>query len=438
MIAMRRRQGPETTIVACATALGRGAIAVLRLSGPSAGAAVESLAGIVPKPRRLTLQTYRDPATGFAIDEGLTAWFPAPRSFTGEDCAEFQVHGGPAVIEAMIRACLQCPDIRLAEPGEFTRRAVGNGRLDLAQAEALADLISAETEGQRHQALGIMRGSLGEQIRDWRRQLVVAASLIEAQLDFADEADIDSSVERQSHDLIASVRNEVDLAVAGAKRSIQIRNGFVVALAGPPNAGKSTLINRLAAREVSIVSPYKGTTRDAIEARCAVEGHAVNFVDLAGLRETTDPIERIGVERAQEQMRAADLVLWLSPSDEPAPPPPGFDCLIVVTKSDLAPVESELSVSARTGDGLPALLKRIAQELQLQTGKGDGIVSRERQRLLLVQVCEALCRAESQVGMPELAAEDLRIALDRLGMVVDPVANDEILDHLFASYCIGK
>jgi tRNA modification GTPase len=438
---MRQRHGPKTTIVACATALGRGAIAIIRLSGPAAKSVVNSLAGTLPAPRRLTLQTYRDPS-GETIDEGLTAWFPGPGSFTGEDCVEFQVHGGPAVIDAMMTACLTHPEVRLADPGEFTRRAVINGRLDLAQAEALADLIDAETQAQRRQAFSLMQGQLGERVRSWRQAFIRASVLLEAQIDFSDEGDVDSSTERQVLTLIEPALADIEHELAQAKQSIRIRNGFTIALSGPPNAGKSTLINALAKRDVSLVSSYRGTTRDAIEARCAIAGQMVTFIDLAGLRETSDPVELMGVERARDRMKEADLVLWLSPWDEPQQPPDGLQCLMVRTKSDMAganvaPSSDTIVISAQTGANLPALLEEIAARLRL-SDMTDGLVSRERQQALLSDVRHALIRAKDQVERPELAAEDLRIALDRLGRVTDAVANEEILDHLFSNFCIGK
>lgn len=437
---MIQRHGHDRTIVACATPPGRGAVAILRVSGPRAADIVRSLGGRLPEPRHLTLQVYRHPANGERLDQGLTAWFPAPHSFTGEDCAEFQVHGGPATVEAMLQACLSCVDTRLAQPGEFTRRAVANGRMDLAQAEALADLNDAESEMQRRQALHLLNGVLGDRIRSWRAGLLRAGALLEAEMDFSDEGDVDSSAEQQALAEIRQVAGSIADVIQASQQTIRIRNGFVVALAGPPNAGKSTLMNALVQREVSIVSPYRGTTRDAVEARCSLLGHAVTLVDLAGLRETGDPLEKLGIERARARMGEADLVVWLSPCNEPAPPPPQLDCLVLHSKADLATcgLDDLPAFSARTGQNLSSIIGILADRLNLNADVTDGLVSRERQKSLLSAIHARLDHACSLTGFPELVAEDLRMALSRLGEVTDPVSNDEILDHLFSAFCIGK
>jgi tRNA modification GTPase len=387
----------------------------------------------------LTLQTYRHPEHRQPLDQGLTAWFPAPYSFTGEDCAELQIHGGAAVIEAVLQACLLCPDLRLAEPGEFTRRAVANGRLDLVQAEALADLIDSETEAQRVQAQTLLQGALGKRVRSWRERLIRACAYLEAGIDFADEGDVDSSVEQYARPLIREVQAEVGAVLEQSKRSIRIRNGFIVALAGPPNAGKSTLINAIAQREISIVSPFRGTTRDAVEARCSIGGCLVTFVDLAGLRETKDPIEKLGIEKARDRMREADLVIWLTPCDEPEAPPPEFDCIIIQSKIDLASSEtSGLAISARTGANLGKLLDVVSHHLQTKADSSDSLVSRERHRTLLSDIDLSLKRSLGTMDHAELAAEGIRVALGLLSRITDPIANDDILDHLFKSFCIGK
>src|SRR5579872_2546360 len=295
------------TIYALSSGRPPAAIAVVRVCGPRAGAALESLIGRLPKPRQAALARVRDPASGEVIDEALALWFPGPHSETGEDMAELQLHGGHAVIAAVLEALASIEGCRLAEPGEFTRRAFENGRLDLTAVEGLADLIAAETPAQRRQAFRQLKGLIGDRAEAWRRQLIEALALVEARIDFSDEADVPEDLVAPALAGVRQLRAEIASALADGGRGERLRDGLVVAIAGPPNAGKSTLLNRLARREAAIVSPYVGTTRDVIEVHLDLEGFPLTLLDTAGIRDSDDPVEREGVRRAAERAGAADL-----------------------------------------------------------------------------------------------------------------------------------
>lgn len=442
------------TIVAVASGQGRAGICVLRLSGPAAAAAVSRCAGGLPPARRASLRRLRDPATGETLDHALVLWFPAPASFTGEDQAELHLHGGLAVRSAVLRVVLDVPGCRAAEPGEFTRRAFANGRLDLTAVEGLADLIAAETEMQRRQAQRQMDGALARQVTAWRDRLIGALALHEAALDFADEGDVPAGVAASALADIAHLTDEVDTALAGAARGERLRDGFTVVIAGPPNAGKSTLMNAIARRDVAIVSPVPGTTRDAIEVRCDLDGWPVTFVDTAGLRETEDSVERQGIARTRARMDAADLVLALHSLEHGAGASPidealgGSPLLRVGTKLDLVPAYAEapapgcvLAVSVATGEGLAALLAEIRARAEGALASGpDAALTRARHRQVLGEVQAALRRALAVApsGATELVAEDLRLALRALGRMTGQVDVEEVLDRIFSSFCIGK
>lgn len=333
------------TIVAVASGFGRAGICVVRLSGPAAGAVLAACAGGLPPPRRASLRRLRDPATDETLDHALALWFPGPASFTGEDQAELHIHGGAAVRAAVLRVLLAHPGCRAAEPGEFTRRAFAHGRLDLTAAEGLADLIESETEMQRRQAQRQLDGVLAGRVLAWRERLVGALALQEASLDFADEGDIPPDVSNAALADVAALAGEVAAAISAGRRGERLRDGFTVVIAGPPNAGKSTLLNAIAQRDVAIVSPIPGTTRDAIELRCDLEGWPVVFVDTAGLRETSDPVEAQGIARTRARIDAADLVLVLRPLDgEDGVEVPGpVPTLLVGTKLDLISDPSALT-----------------------------------------------------------------------------------------------
>lgn len=300
------------TIFALSSGRPPAAIAVIRISGPRAGAALEALGVKVPPPRQAKLARIRDPRSGEIIDEALALWFPAPHSETGEDVAELQGHGGPAVIAGILDALGSIDGLRMAEPGEFTRRGFENGKLDLTAVEGLADLVAAETEAQRRQAFRQMKGALGGRAEAWRERLVRALALVEARIDFSDEADVPEDLVGPALAIVQELRDEIATALADGRRGERLRDGLVVAIAGPPNAGKSTLLNRLAKREAAIVSPYAGTTRDVIEVHLDLGGYPVTLLDTAGIRDTGDPVEMEGVRRARERAAGADLVLWVT------------------------------------------------------------------------------------------------------------------------------
>src|SRR5215471_878564 len=310
--------GPLTdTIFALSSGPPPAAIAVIRVSGPEARLALERLIGRVPEPRRAALARIHDPASGVLLDEALAIWFPGPKSETGEDVAELQIHGGRAVIASVLKALGELPGFRLAEPGEFTRRAFEAGRLDLTAVEGLADLVAAETEAQRSQALGQLRGLLGDRAEAWRERLIEALALVEAGIDFSDEGDVPTDLVPKAIEIARAVEAEIAEALAGAGRGERLREGLWVAIAGPPNVGKSTLLNRLARRDAAIVSPHAGTTRDVIEVHLDLHGYPVNLLDTAGFNAASpDPIEQEGMRRARDVMGRADLVLWMTDARE--------------------------------------------------------------------------------------------------------------------------
>jgi tRNA modification GTPase len=313
----------RSTIFALSSGRPPVAIAVIRISGPRAGAALTTLGVKIPAPRKAGLARIRDPRSGEIIDEALVLWFPAPHSETGEDVAELQAHGGRAVIAAILDALGQIEGLRLAEAGEFTRRGFENGKLDLTAVEGLADLVGAETEGQRRQAFRQMKGLLGDRAETWRKQLIQALALVEARIDFSDEADVPEDLVSPALAVVSQLKTEIAAALADGHRGERLREGLVVAIAGPPNAGKSSLLNRIARREAAIVSPYAGTTRDVIEVHLDLGGLPVTLLDTAGIRETSDPVELEGVRRARDRAAKADLVLWVvDVGDTTSPPAP--------------------------------------------------------------------------------------------------------------------
>jgi tRNA modification GTPase len=450
--------GPLTdTIFALSSGPPPAAIAVIRVSGPAARLALERLIGRVPEPRRAALARIHDPMSGVLLDEALALWFPGPKSETGEDMAELQIHGGRAVISAVLSALGELPGFRLAEPGEFTRRAFEAGRLDLTAVEGLADLVGAETEAQRRQALGQMRGLLGGRAEAWRERLIEALALVEAGIDFSDEGDVPKGLVPKAVEIVREVETEIAEALTGAGRGERLREGLWVAIAGPPNAGKSTLLNRLARRDAAIVSPHAGTTRDVIEVHLDLRGYPVNLLDTAGFNEgSEDPIEQEGMRRARDVMGRADLVLWITDAREVRTDSnadltfnPGASRWRVVNKIDLLEMPSQgastpdqFPISAMTGKGvedLVAALVRFASETFRHSE--PALVTRERQRSRLNQAVEALRdagkKAEQGAG-EELVAEDLRHALTGLGRLTGRVDVEDILDVIFREFCVGK
>lgn len=425
------------TIYALATARGRSGLAVVRISGPAALAAGLALCGRLPEPRVAGLR--RLTWGGELLDEALVLAFAEGASFTGEAVVELHCHGGPAVVGAVLRALADQPGLRLAEPGEFTRRALENGVLDLAQVEGLADLIDAETEAQRRQAVRVLSGSIGQKVEGWRRDLIRAGALLEATIDFADEdvpVDVSPEVLRLVDGLMADLGHEA----AGVAAAERIRDGFEVAIVGAPNAGKSTLLNQLAGREAAITSEIAGTTRDVIEVRMEIAGLPVTFLDTAGLRDTEDRLERAGIERALARAEAADLRLFLS-DGSPLPLEPTGDDLVVQGKADTVSGVSGWAVSGKTGEGVPELMARIGEILGERVGSAGALV-RERHRVAVTTAIAALAESRAEVVRPdsrvELAAEHLRQAVRALDALVGRVDVDDLLGEIFASFCIGK
>jgi tRNA modification GTPase len=386
-------------------------------------------------------------AGGAAIDDAVLLWFPAPASATGEDVAEFHVHGGRAVLASLFTALSAIDGLRAAEPGEFTRRGFENGKLDLTEAEGLDDLIHADTDRQRRQALRQMKGLLGDKARDWRKEIIEAQALIEAGIDFSDEGDVSAELVAPALAKIKALLGEIRSVLAAQGKAERLREGLVVAIAGPPNVGKSTLMNHLARREVAIVSPHAGTTRDAIEVQLDLDGYPVTVIDTAGIRETHDPVEQEGVRRARVRAAEADLVLWLADVDGTEIAHRGdAPVWLVRNKIDLGPDNSkpsatgEFRISAAKGDGVAALVAALVNAARNFFGSSESaLITRERQRGLLEDTAAALDRSIAAIDQgEELAAEDLRSAAYSLGRLLGRVDVEDILEVIFHEFCIGK
>jgi len=485
---------PRDTIFALSSGRPPAAIAVIRIAGPRARAAVEALGVKVPEPRRVGLARFRDPALGEIIDEGLVLFFEAAKSEIGEDTAELQPHGGRAVIAALLAALGRVEGLRPAEAGEFTRRAFENGKLDLTAVEGLADLVMAETEGQRRQAWRQMRGALGKQADTWRERLIKALALVEAGIDFSDEGDVPADLLAPAVAIARELAAEIGGALADGRRGERLREGLVVAIAGPPNAGKSTLLNRIARREAAIVSPYAGTTRDVIEVHLDLGGLPVTLLDTAGIRETDDPVEREGVRRAQARAAEADLVLWVVDAStdrseaargegarndeslttvwfvrnkfdlaqalgEPAERPANSrknetngrsnvhlkdmvsSELTRRNESERSFSESEFNISATTGAGVPALLSALeGYAAEFLAGSEPALITRARHRRTLEDALAALERAARRpvAEREDLLAEELRLAARALSRLTGRVDVEDILDVIFRDFCVGK
>lgn len=432
------------TIFALATPPGRGAIAILRLSGPGTEAVLTALGAGGLKPRLASLRDLSH--DGRLIDQALVLRFPAPNSYTGEDCAELHLHGGRAVVEAAGEA-LTALGLRLADPGEFTRRAFENGRMDLAQAEAVADLIDAETAAQARQALGQLDGALSQTYAGFRRDLLTALALVEAEIDFPDE-EVPDNLARAAGPVLDRLIADLKAALADARRGERVRAGYRIVLIGETNAGKSSLFNALIAREAAIVTPIAGTTRDVLDADLIIGGYAVTLSDTAGLRDSEDPVEAEGVRRARARAEAADLRLWVRGPDDAEGDAARFvrpGDLLVLTKADLGTAAAvgnfeSLSLSTTTGAGLSDLHDWIAARLARDLSGADfPSVTRERHRRRLA---EALAAAESGRAAlevaPEMAGDDLRRAADALARVTGAIGVEDILGEVFSTFCIGK
>ena len=450
----------DQTIFALSSGRPPSAISIVRMSGSQAGIALRSLAGTIPTPRRATRVLLRD-GKSQPIDDAVVLWFPGPASATGEDVAELHVHGGRAVLATLFGALSAIKHVRPAEPGEFTRRAFENGKLDLTEAEALDDLIRADTDRQRRQALRQLKGLLGDRVRDWRARIIEASALIEAGIDFSDEGDVPEELITPAVDRIRSLLDEIKEVLAAQGRSERLREGLLVAISGPPNVGKSTLINLLARREVAIVSPHAGTTRDVIEVQLDLDGYPVTLIDTAGIRQTDDPVEQEGVRRARMRAAEADLVLWLIDDEhmqrESTRPELASEASVWVIRNKIdlegqgraadsafdPPGKrgaSVFGISASRGDGIPELVAALAAFARDYFGSGEGaLIGRERQRKLLQEAASSLQRSLSVLGQgEELVAEELRRASDFLGRLLGRVDVEDILDAIFREFCIGK
>ena len=429
------------TIYALASARGKAGVAVVRLSGPEAWAAAGELMGRqIGAARQTQLCTLSH--AGTVLDQALVLPFAKGASFTGEQVVELHLHGSTAVVAAVLVALSTLPGLRLAQPGEFTRRALENGCLDLAQVEGLAALIDAETEAQRKQALRVLSGAIGQRAEAWRSQLLRAAALLEATIDFADE-DVPVDVTPEVLELIASVQADLHREADGTRIAERIRDGFEVAIVGLPNAGKSTLLNALAGREAAITSEHAGTTRDVIEVRMDIAGLAVTLLDTAGLRISDDAVETIGINRALERASGADLRVFLS--DEQGQLPSGIapsgDDLVVRGKADLAAQNGGLAVSGKTGLGIAALIAQISTVLETRASTA-ATLTHERHRIAVMQAMDALALACNEIEMgtdrAELAALYLRQAIMALESLVGRIDVEQVLGEIFARFCIGK
>ncbi|MCK1388399.1 tRNA uridine-5-carboxymethylaminomethyl(34) synthesis GTPase MnmE [Bradyrhizobium sp. 21] len=448
----------DQTIFALSSGRAPSAIAVVRVSGPQASLVLTTLAGELPPPRQASRRLLRDGA-GQPIDDAVVLWFAGPASATGEDVAELHVHGGRAVLAALLAAISVIPNTRAAEPGEFTRRAFENGKLDLTEAEGLDDLIHADTDRQRRQALRQLQGLLGNRARDWRERIIEASALIEAGIDFSDEGDVPAELKAPAVKAIRALHDEIAEVLAVQGQAERLRDGLVVAIAGEPNVGKSTLINQLARRDVAIVSPHAGTTRDVIEVQLDLDGYPVTVIDTAGIRETDDPVEREGVRRARARAEDADLVLWLVEGERAIDPdamrplgksgdgssPSGGSVWIVRNKIDLSGGEDaephgEFGISASRGDGIPELVQALVKFAAGFFGTTEAaLVTRARQRDLLRRTSDSLRRSLELVEQgEELAAEELRAAAYALGRMLGRVDVEDVLGAIFQKFCIGK
>lgn len=443
-----RPQVSDDTIYALSSGRIPAAIAVVRISGAKARIGLETIAGTIPEPRRAKRATFREPVSGDVIDDGLVLWFPGPGSETGEDVAELHLHGGRAILSAVFQVLGSIDGFRPAQAGEFTRRALANNKFDVTAVEGLGDLIAAETAGQRRQAMVQYRGALSRKVDAWRTRLIEAMALVEAAIDFSDEGDVPQNLLAPAAEVARELAEEIKGALDDGRRGERLRDGFVVAIAGAPNVGKSTLLNRLAEREVAIVSAVPGTTRDAIEVALDLGGVPVVLVDTAGVRHTTDPVEAEGVRRALARAEAADLVLWLVDCSKPKPSRASAGRAVEVwTKTDLLdseaqqglPEQGSIRISAKTGAGIDQLIGMLGREASTLAGE-PALVTHERQRHALREAVERIEGALqiAGAGQEELFAEELRLAARALGRVTGAVGVEDVLDAVFRNFCVGK
>ncbi len=438
------------TIYALSSAPGKAAVSLVRVSGPMVQKLLRALVGKLPQPRQASRCKIKKPDQDEIIDDGLVLYFPGPASATGEDVAEFHVHGGRAVLQALYDAFATFPDCRPAESGEFSLRGFENGKIDLTAAEGIADLVDADTEAQRKQAQRQASGHLARRYDHWREQIIEAQALIEADIDFSDEGDVDDQVYRASRERVEALAHEIERHLQSASRGEIIRSGYRVVIAGPANAGKSSLLNALAERDVAIVSDQAGTTRDVIEVHLDLAGYPVVVSDTAGVRETQDLVEQEGIRRTLDRASQADLVIWMRDvtalTHNDSPPASANRLINVLNKSDLldnadnnGPTDA-LSISVKTGVGIPELIEQIAERLAQDLFQGDDSVptnSRHRHYLSeAIQNLETFKNGDS--SQLELRAEDLRLAATALGRLTGKIDVEDVLDQIFSRFCIGK
>ena len=443
-------QQMSTTIFARASGRGKSGVSVFRISGPAASGALQKLLpGKPPPARRATLRSLHHPVRKSVIDDAIVIFFPAPNSFTGEDVAELHVHGSQAVEQALLIALEKMPGLRLAEPGEFARRAFENGRLDLAQIEGLADLIEAETEAQHRLALRTMQGEASQMVLDWRDQLLRCLARVEAAVDFSDEGEDTAGYKTAMGDTLAEIGAAIQKELQGSKASGYLRNGIEIAVIGPPNVGKSLLVNCIAGSELAISTAIAGTTRDVLEARLDIEGLPVTMLDTAGIRDPLDEIEAESIRRAKSRAELADLRVHVTASDVEAPSPRRSSLwrngdIVVVNKSDIlaGPQENDaLLVSALTGSGVKDLVTQIGKKFAWVEGQASPAAAVLRRQSALSACAEELALADAGLAgemSPEILAEHLRRALREIGKFVGSVDVEDVLDVIFAEFCLGK
>ncbi|MGI9481330.1 MAG: tRNA uridine-5-carboxymethylaminomethyl(34) synthesis GTPase MnmE [Hyphomicrobiales bacterium] len=452
---MTKEPTVENTIFALASGPGIAGVAVIRFSGARCKEIFEAMAGGAPEPRLATRCFLKHPYTEEIIDDGLMLFFPAPASFTGEDVGEFQIHGGRAVVEFCLAAIGRFKGVRMAEPGEFTRRAFENGKLDLTQVEGLADLISAKTEAQRRQAVRVASGETGAVYEGWRKELIRCLAFFETDIDFVEEDDVPENVTREAASQVEKLFGEIGSFLDDPRKGEKLRDGFRVVIAGVPNVGKSTLLNRLAKREAAIVSDVAGTTRDVVEVYLDLAGLPVVISDTAGLREARDEIESIGVARARATIEEAELIIWLCDErgiwPQEATSPFDSEAIWAANKADLAAPtviagpksETVQNLSAKQGVGFTDLLKVLARFAQENfAGLEASIITRRRHREALKSCASFLRAALTEIArdevQSELVAEHLRLAARMLGRITGRIDVEDLLDVIFADFCIGK
>ncbi len=440
-------KSPGETIFSVSSGLGRAGVAVVRISGPQADTALLALAGRLPPLRVATLMSLRAPGGELPLDRGLVLRFAKGASFTGEASVELQVHGGRAVVKSVLDALAVLPGLRLAEAGEFTRRALENGRLDLVQVEALGDLIAADTEQQRRLALHGLEGVFGDSVRQWRAWLIEARAIVAAEIDFSDEGDVGEDAASGIDSALERLETAFAIALEKAKRGRIITDGLRVAIIGAPNVGKSTLLNALAGSDIAIVTEYAGTTRDVLEAQLDIDGYSVVLQDTAGLRDVaSDPVETIGIDRARKAAVSADLLLLLDDGEHGFVVDPEWShipSIRVRTKSDQGGIAKDtgidLWVSAKTGAGLDSLQKRLSDHLSDFSGDEFPLITRERQRIAIARALERVraAREASMLGI-EFLDEELRRIDDALASVVGMIGVEDVLGAIFSKFCVGK